>query len=74
MINPNHPSFGTSCPVQYSVSPKPTAWSMAGFGCGLTGNHCIPDEHCASKRERHAKIQADKAMIEQALKGQQNDS
>ncbi len=58
MRNPNHPSFETVCEVQYSVNPRPTDWSMAGLGCGVTGGHCVPGEQCTTIRSLHAQMKA----------------
>lgn len=57
MRNENHPSCDTVCEVQYSVKPRPNSSTMAGFGCGMTGSHCIPSDNCVKFRREHAKQQ-----------------
>lgn len=55
MNNENHPSFGHRCPQQYSVRARPNGLSSNGFGCGLSGGHCIPEKSCAQRVEKAEK-------------------
>lgn len=47
-----HPGFDAqSCPLQYVVTPS-TRMSHHGFGCDVTGGHCLPGDQCQKLRER----------------------
>lgn len=56
-VNPyaDHPGFDAQgCHLQYTVTRR-GVWGgvMGGFGCEVTGGHCLPGEHCANRREQH---------------------
>lgn len=51
----DHPGFvADACPIRYTVTPR-NAWGVqmgGGFGCEITGGHCLPGEHCEARRAR----------------------
>lgn len=50
----NHPGFDAQgCHLQYTVTPAYYSTSHHGFGCEMTGGHCLPGEHCDKLRERY---------------------
>lgn len=50
-----HPGFDEQeCPVQYVVHPA-NSRVAPGFGCKITGGHCLPGEHCTQRRADFAK-------------------
>ena len=61
-VNPyaNHPGFvAVDCPLRHTVTQK-DSWGnivRCGFGCLMTGGHCLPDKHCDSRRDREQKQQ-----------------
>jgi hypothetical protein len=64
----NHPGFEQNeCPIRYTVTPR-SAYGVqtgGGFGCEVTGGHCLPGEHCG-KRRADAKAQDElKAMLDE---------
>jgi hypothetical protein len=65
----NHPGFvAEGCPIRYTVTPRNSYGVQVGggFGCHMTGGHCLPGEHC-DKRRADAKLQDERAaLFEQA--------
>jgi hypothetical protein len=58
-VNPyaSHPGFdATECPLRYTVSHRSPygALGYCGFGCEMTGGHCLPGDDCEDKRARAA--------------------
>ena len=47
-----HPGFvANDCPIRYTVTQRgPYGGVKGGFGCEMTGGHCLPGEHCAKLR------------------------
>lgn len=60
-----HPGFDAqTCGLQYTVTHRGALGGMkGGFGCEMTGGHCLPDEHCAKRRADAAKQDAFRSMI-----------
>jgi len=51
----NHPGYDASgCTLRETVVAASYA-SNNGFRCYMTGGHCVPGEHCESRRQRAAK-------------------
>lgn len=52
----DHPGFeAQGCALQYTVTPsRMGSTSSHGFGCGMTGGHCVPDQQCDARRSRCA--------------------
>lgn len=50
----NHPGLDAQgCHLQYTVTPAYYSSSMHGFGCEVTGGHCLPCEQCQLRRDRY---------------------
>jgi hypothetical protein len=50
----SHPGFDApECELREIVVAK-TSVTNNGFRCHMTGGHCLPGEHCDSRRQRHA--------------------
>lgn len=62
MDNENHPSFNHRCTHQYSVKARPYGMSSNGWGCGLTGGHCLPSNKCQKMIEDKEKEEEEEAM------------
>ncbi len=73
-VNPyaSHPGFDApSCPLRYTVTQRgPFGGVKGGFGCEMTGGHCLPGEHCDARRSRAEVQDAFKAA---AATQQEND-
>jgi len=60
-VNPyaSHPGFDAQgCPLQYTVTQR-GPWGdigHCGFGCRVTGGHCLPGDHCAELRAKNADL------------------
>lgn len=56
----DHPGFASqACTLQYTVTRTGSYGGVAGgFGCEMTGGHCLPGEHCAKRREDAARQNA----------------
>lgn len=40
----DHPGASASaCPERYQVNASPFGTSSNGYGCSITGGHCLPD-------------------------------
>lgn len=51
MSNENHPGHESGCcPLRYDVSSHRTDGCGGGYGCSVTGGHCIPSEGCDELR------------------------
>ena len=64
----DHPGFDArECPIRYTVTQTGAYGGIrGGFGCEITGGHCLPGEHC-SKRQADAKEQDElKVMFQTA--------
>ena len=49
-----HPGFDAQgCIAQYTVTPAMYSSSHHGFGCSVTGGHCLPGEQCSKRVESH---------------------
>ena len=60
-----HPGFDAQgCGLQYTVTHRGALGGMkGGFGCEMTGGHCLPSEHCAKRREDAARQDTFVAML-----------
>ena len=68
----DHPGFAAaSCSLRYTVTQRGAYGQMTGcgFGCEMTGGHCVPGEHCDSRRSKAAADDNLKALIERGSKG-----
>jgi hypothetical protein len=56
----DHPGFtADGCPLRYTVTQRGAYGGVrGGFGCEMTGGHCLPGEHCAKRREDAARQEA----------------
>ena len=49
----SHPGFDAQgCHLQYTVVPALYASSRPGFGCEVTGGHCLPGDQCEARRAK----------------------
>jgi hypothetical protein len=69
-VNPyaDHPGFtATGCPIRYTVTQRGAYGGVrGGFGCEITGSHCLPGEHCAKRREDAAQQDALSKLLDGA--------
>lgn len=73
-INPyaEHPGFkASSCPLRYTVTQRSAygAVSTCGFGCEMTGGHCVPSTYCDKRRADAEQQDRMRALFETAKKG-----
>lgn len=70
-VNPyaDHPGFTASgCPLRYTVTQR-GPWGhigSCGFGCEMTGGHCLPGEQCEGFRAKAAEHDRMKAIFQLA--------
>lgn len=62
----NHPGHEATCPLKTVVTQRspygvPTS---CGYGCAVTGGHCVPDSHCDERRKREADREEHLAQVE----------
>jgi hypothetical protein len=46
----NHPGHNVSCELRTQVNAHFQGTSSNGYGCDMTGGHCVPSEHCDNRR------------------------
>lgn len=67
-VNPyaDHPGYEQgACPLRYTVTHRGAygAIGYAGFGCEMTGGHCLPGEHCEGRRKEADRQDEFRAML-----------
>jgi hypothetical protein len=73
-VNPyaDHPGFTESaCPIRYTVTQRGAYGGVkGGFGCEITGGHCLPGEHCERRRADAAEHDRIAALLKEARHAQ----
>jgi hypothetical protein len=65
----NHPGYDAAgCPLREVVVAR-TSVTNNGFRCHMTGGHCLPGEHCESRRKRAADLQRQERQNADPLEG-----
>lgn len=59
----DHPGFDAqACPLQYTVTQRGAYGGVrGGFGCEMTGGHCLPGGHCEARRQKAREMDEIKA-------------
>lgn len=49
-LHSNHPGHDARCELRTQINAHPRGSSSNGYGCNVTGGHCVPGEYCENRR------------------------